>query len=97
MRNVDAWSASSQDKSVRKALAFSNNGEDFSLFVNWVAGYEFDVVGNKFKWGRTKKKAPQNTVNALMNNHDRRTAVELVWKHCIQPMQGEKIIYELKS
>ena len=96
VRNVDAWSASSLTN-VKKALAFSNNGEDFNLFVDWVAGYTFDVVENELKWVRVKHAAPTNIVNALMNNGDRRTAIDLIWKHCIMRMQGEQKIYQLKS
>ena len=51
----------------------------------------------KSQWVRVKNAAPQSTVNALMNNDDRRTAVELVWKLCIKRVQGEQKIYELKS
>lgn len=96
LRNEDAWTASSR-KVVRKALAFSNNGEDFSLFVDWVAGHTFDLVGRKMQWVRKEHPAPHTIVNAFMNISEPQTAVKLVWEHCIKRVDEEEKIYELKS
>lgn len=96
LRNEDAWTASSR-KAVRKALALSNNGEDFSLLVDWVAGHTFDFVGRKMQWVRKEHPAPLRIVNAFMNISDPQTAVMLVWAHCIKKVDGEGKIYELKS
>lgn len=52
-------------KDVAKALAFSNNGEDFSLFVDWVAGYTYDVTPQKkLGWVKVKRPAPREVVRA---------------------------------
>ena len=94
MRVDSAWTAA-EKADVRKALATSNNGEDFSRFVDWVAGHEFDVVGGKLGWVQRQTHAPLRVVNALMNAQTRDKAVDIVWRHCLERMEGA--VYQLRS
>ena len=83
-------------KDVAKALAFSNNGEDFSLFVDWVAGYTYDVTPQKkLGWVKVKRPAPLEVVNSLMNTDKPAVAVGIVWKHGIRRLEGK--VFQLQS
>lgn len=77
----------------RRVFMRSNNGEDFSRFVDWVTGYELDVRGGKLKWIRKKDAARPGVVAALMDAQDCESAVAVVWREGFTSAGSGKAVY----